>query len=364
MAIAQINTSLSLDRWAHILGINPVHFNGGFSDPVFPNNYCSGSWMQYSWQDLNGAASREEVAQAISSAEWEIQRVLGYYVTPKLIENEVHVLKDKQEYVSLHHRGVKSFVQKQSTFLANLPVVYSDADGDGYTETASVTLTNFNTSWNTKEIKPFFPGYAGAARYQIRHAIKRTLTNTTLVISMPSWLLIEPSVWERHPTREGFIPVNANNQNILVDTLDLYRVSFVPSTITIGSQTFTPTILDHKSSFVSLKPANVNCTTAQPISASFSYFVGEQDELFEDEVPQFWAETICWLSVARLTKPSCTCSSMVPIWQELQKNFAMREGGQTLDFNDIANPFGTRGGELKAWHRVSMYGLGNIGGIN
>ena len=48
MARARTVTKLSLDRWAQIIGINPLHFS---QVQIEPPTVCAQPWMQYEGQD-------------------------------------------------------------------------------------------------------------------------------------------------------------------------------------------------------------------------------------------------------------------------------------------------------------------------
>jgi len=84
-------TLLSIHRYARIMGINPVHFSGGYGDTIWPimNNSCQDIWVRNSWQ-YGDMVSREDIARAILDAESDIAHVLGYWPAPKWIEAEVH----------------------------------------------------------------------------------------------------------------------------------------------------------------------------------------------------------------------------------------------------------------------------------
>ena len=80
MARASTPTLLSLDRFARILGVNPVHFNGGAGDPVWPRaGQCDETWVQHPWQTMR-TISREELAMEIRGSEDTIARYLGFDV--------------------------------------------------------------------------------------------------------------------------------------------------------------------------------------------------------------------------------------------------------------------------------------------
>ena len=64
MARAETLTKLPLDRWAQLMGINPMHFNGVFH-PDSPPTVCQQPWLQHPWQAAD-RLGREDIANAIA----------------------------------------------------------------------------------------------------------------------------------------------------------------------------------------------------------------------------------------------------------------------------------------------------------
>lgn len=247
MARASTPTLLSLDRFAAIFGVNPVHFNGGEGNAIkiFPlQQNCNDFWPQYAWQQ-NDRLSREELARAIHSAEEDLARVLGYYPAPKWIAQEVHRFsqhyrRDLWQAGGLNVRGARKsialkfgkFIQagQREPFLvgtateAALTLRYSDPDLDGFDELATVELPT--TLTNECEIKAFFAGHGGDPEWEIRPALSRSADGVNVVLTFNSWMLFNPDLWERYP---GDVPTSFSSIAIetpgnYVTTVDLYRI--------------------------------------------------------------------------------------------------------------------------------------------
>lgn len=91
MARASTLTWLSLDRWAEIVGLNPLHFNG-ITTLLTPDSACNSGedvWKQYPYQDA-GKISREDLAEAIRDAENQIANYVGYNLLPDWVIDERH----------------------------------------------------------------------------------------------------------------------------------------------------------------------------------------------------------------------------------------------------------------------------------
>ena len=157
MARASIPTLLSLNYYAQIMGINPMHFAGATTDDYFPlRNTCADLWVQESWQFAD-MVSRESLAQEIDQAETAIANELGWWPAPKWIVQEVHryprfYRKDAYRFGGRNVRNQRVGVgcdygmiispgQRASSLIeAGATVTYTDADGDGFYETATVTV--------------------------------------------------------------------------------------------------------------------------------------------------------------------------------------------------------------------------------
>ena len=89
MARASTYTWLPLDRFFQILGANPFHGNGIFTDLQPIRSGCDDMWLQYDWQDAQHV-SRESLAEAIQDAEQQIANYVGYNLLPTWEIDERH----------------------------------------------------------------------------------------------------------------------------------------------------------------------------------------------------------------------------------------------------------------------------------
>lgn len=150
MATAKTETLLSLDDFAAILGIHPLHFNQVAINGKVGG--CGSVWAQYDWQ-AGTALSRESIAQAIKSAEDDLEEYLGFPVAPKYyVGREVPLKKflivtlPKAYYLQ---GGIKARVK-----LGQASVSYDDLDEDGYAETGSTSIA---FTGNPSEIEIYYP---------------------------------------------------------------------------------------------------------------------------------------------------------------------------------------------------------------
>lgn len=402
MARSSTPTLLSLSRWAKILQLNPVHFGGGIGSPIWPaNGACEDIWPQYSWQTNEELVGREEVAMAIQAAEEDIKREIGKSAAPTWEIDEAHDYS-----FSRHSRQIPSFQTEFGEIIAPgrravtliddaVAVVYSDPNGDGWDELATVTVTTDVT--DIRQIKVYTAGHDGDVEWEIRPLRSVTISSGTATILIDAWLLFDPDIWEQHPNdQEPFAGIDINESANFVTTVDVYReyndtITAAVSFFTAGSgcgicggvgcdicegtsYTGCFSVLDKRRGRVRPFPATHNgdswvfdytshCQPAARIAVS--YYAGMQDKAYLnskslDPLSQYMAEAITWLSVARLPAAICNCNNVRDRIEELQKDAsAIRQGAQgsplfarfqNMDIFD--NPFGYRVGEVKAWQRV------------
>jgi len=139
---------------------------------------CSDPVLQYTWQARGGGRpGREEIAQAIQQAEDIIYRALNFSPSPRWFVDEVDVntahrwgywpggtfgLRTNNFHVI--EPGVERYA-----FLESAQVTFEDADGDGYKETAIISISSLGTGViDANEISAFPPGYGPDPALEIR----------------------------------------------------------------------------------------------------------------------------------------------------------------------------------------------------
>lgn len=413
MARASVETLLSLDRYAKIFGIPPIHFNGAgtpsLSPVVFPqDSTCSSVWFQYDWQYYD-KVSREQLAMAIKNAEEEIASIIGYYPAPMWInEEKIHYPRPyRREYfgdgkniraqmksVNTKYGRVRSIGQRALTLLGTPTVVYTDEDSDDFEETATITINDVDVD-DLCEIKAYFTGYDGDPVWEIRQPSSVTLVGSTLTMVFDSWLLIDPDLWEAYPTSAGMEEIDISGTGNYVTTIDVYReytntaVKSVDFYWEAYAQTCTEcsgtgcdvcqnttqdgcaNIRESEAGIIVPVPANYDSDDAQwnkttwtgcrePDYISLWYRAGDVDKRYLsghscDPLSNYWAQTIAWLATARLSRDFCSCNNLKSIGKDLQEDLSMSAGGKTYfsTIEIINNPLGTRRGEVMAWKRIS-----------
>ena len=409
MARASVPTLLSLDRFAKIIGVNPTHFNGAFGSNFWPQNgACRDIWPQYSWQTTDELVGREEVALTIATAEEDIKRALGYSLAPQWETDEDHAWTHNHlpsRYTSTQTgfgMVISPGVRAVSLVDADATVVYSDPDGDGWNERATVTVTTDLT--DEREIKVYTAGKAGDQEWEIRTPRSITISGGTATIVLDAWLLLDPDLWEQYPTNIEWEGIDVTDTDNFVAAVDVYReyndtsqdsATFVTAggscAICGGSGCSVCNgtevggcfgVLDSRLGFVNPVPATYSnggwnywsSPICQPVRrVRLSYYAGLQDKQYLarkslDPLSHHFAEAIAWMAAARLPKSICDCNNIRARVEEMQRDAStirVREGGPIharFEREDIfGNPFGSRIGEVKAWQRLVRL-VGEIGG--
>lgn len=405
MSRASTPTLLSIDRWAKILSLSPVHFSGASGSDVWLDyGACEDVWPQYAWQIDKEITSREEVAMAISNAERDIAQAMGYWPAPTWQADEVHgwphstrgaktIQADWGKIVAPGRRAVTAIE-------TDAAVVYSDPDADGWDELATITVAT--TVTDKREIKLFTTDMGGLPEWEIRPLRNVVLSGGNAIITIDAWLLIEPELWEVYPSTNGFAPIDIANGDNFVSEVDVYRVynditqagsQFYSSQyridygywscpncngsgcavcgVTVQDGCFT--VIDSRTSAVRPFPATYadgawtiapfsNCVA--PAQVALNYYAGDIDQRYRtsqslDPLSDYLAEAIVWLSVARLPKGICGCGRVAIRVDELQRDMSrFRDTPDSAIYSRFEkmsvfhNSFGTRVGEVKAWERI------------
>jgi len=404
MARAWTPTLLSLDRWATVMGISPAHFNQGTpASSIFPlSGSCEEIWFQHSWMRAD-QVGREDLATEIARAEREIAAYVGFWPAPKYMSSEVHRFPrhHRPDFIDgiLDQRGyrlpieikVGKFIQAGRRALTQLTdtltLAYSDQDGDGFAETATVTVNTVLT--NACEIKVYFQGHRGDPAMEIRPAKWKQIVGNTFTAEFWIWQFIDLGLWERFPTAAAPIAgidflqditcamgacVLGANPNVILDTvswgadptIEVYR-EYCDMTATSCEFYWEPVpalsgiaceltvqdgcihVRDVHEGIVVPQPSEYDedeeCWVQQAYSVcrppdlvKLWYLAGDQSEPYLsipnastpypghcDPLSHFWAQTIAYLATSRLDRPFCSCGALTDLFIDLRVDIAKSE---------------------------------------
>ncbi len=411
MSRADTLTKLPIDEWFRLMGVNPIHANQvqlNIAGADLQNQFCGQLWFQHAWQ-AGTAIGREALAQAIAEAERNIETYLGYTLIPTYQSDERRATArpNRPELVLNSGRDVRGYNQtvlgsfrkfvmggqRATTIIeAGATIVYSDEDGDGYDETATLTVTRLSGFTDACETRVYYPGKAASPEWEIRPLTSVTQSGTDWVITFPRHFAVTEA------RQEALVPalVNGTDDDGFLTTVDVYRVFTDPQVM--ASLLWEPLSCgcgsgqscsvceyaaqsacllargDPENAIISYRPATWNAETESfdPTSLAINrapdlvrlwYLAGLQDTQQECCVltmDPYWKQVVAQYAAAILSKPTCACVELdINRWQE---DLAFVSGATELasyqiSRPDLDNPFGTRRGAILAWKAVNAPGI-------
>lgn len=411
-------THLSLARYANIMGIAPAHFFGSYSTSAFPvqlgGTRCEMVWPRHSWQDL-GRTSREEMAHHIREAEILISEFLGFNVAPTYVVNEVHPYP--KEYSNdgysttlgldsrgrmkriilsrgskLIQAGARSVTKVGTATTGGGSLAYTDEDGDGFIETATVTMATSELS--VCSLKAFVTDVGGAPEWEIRPAKKKSISGGVLTMVFNSWMLIDPDIDASFPTEEQYRAIDITTTANFLDSVDIYK-EYIDNTLvsarffweragicancngagcdacSLAYQDGCAIVGDVGLGVLVPKPAEYDSVNGlwnsvpfsygrDPDQVRVSYYAGDISQSYLngvscDPLKTLYANAIAWLATARTTKPVCSCPQLADNFEYLRTDLAQFGGDVSFVTTEamLNNPFGTRRGEVMAWNAIA-----------
>lgn len=403
MARSNIKTWLPLDRWFEIIGVNPLHANQLTSTSLLPNNTCGMPWFTYSWQHSD-RVGREDIAMAIQAAEQEIAAEVGFNLLPDWTTEErlpypqpampgvynmygtnprgmLNSLEVRKGYV------ISGGVRAKSLIFASSPVALSDADGDSYSETCTVTVATTVTDIN--EIHAYYPGKSGADGWEIR-PITVVLTGGNAVITFKRWQIVASAGQEQiNPD-----PLDAENAANYETAVDVYRVYNDPSTqlqfmwendgywetcgtcaaCQFSTQAGCFHLRDHRIGLIVPAPATWDSSSSSfttmewtacraPDQVRVWYLSGFQDQSLDApkvKMSPYWEFAVAFFAASKLDRAVCGCSNVQQFIDKWQRDAAFsnqEEGGFTLTPEQAGNKLGTSMGAMYAYRQIHRNGV-------
>lgn len=391
---------LPLDRFAQVIGLDPRHFRQ-VSTTYKPNNTCATIWKEHAWQESD-AISRDDIAEALHQAEEVFADHLGYSVRPEWVVGERRRTPqpaDKGLYAtaSLNYQGfnlslplrrghfIQGGIKTHTLVHASVGVVYSDADTDGYAETATITFAT--TVTDEQELAVFYPGKSGADQWEIRPF--RTCAIAAGVATMTFWKhqFVLESLIEALEPGEVNGDLNAN----FLTTVDVYRrhtdptsqCTFIwdPLAESCNGECCDPTSQsgclvprDYDAGIVAYQAATYDATTGEWTAADLTegrnpeqlllyYYAGYQDKRRKYPLIQMDPEferAICYYALTLLRREICSCTNIEGLMNYWTTDMATRTpGGATFQLSSkvLDNPMGTTRAAVNAWNLIQRRSL-------
>lgn len=378
MAIALRNSSSEtpgqnncvLSTWCDIMLMNENssrwHFGqvSGKGAPFFTSNNKEGTvYLQ---------TEREIIARAMETALIKIAHDLNYWPRPAYFTETLPIGRGTpvrfQEFRTRYLKLIDLGVRATSVITAGVTVSYTDPNGTGVLDTASVTVT---TTVADDEIELYFrtadgAKSAGNQRYRIEPLTIVDNGNGTKTLSGFRGLFVKPSIWaveydlqdsnSRTPNAADTADVND-----FVTKVDVYRVYTDTSTALqvmahdgTVLESFTGEIDDAEWGIVRAGGdwCNASCWCRAPYKIKINYKAGA--ELVDGIMDSDFARAIVALANCEMdSQLSDMHYWALTMWK--RHTAPMMEGQiALLSQGEARNPYGLRTGQVIAWRTVAQ----------
>lgn len=409
-------TLLPIDRWAQIIGINPLHFRQILTSAM-PQTTCGTPWKSYPWQEAQ-QLGRFDVAMAIAEAERVIGNYLGYSLLPAWTADErlPTVRPGIPELLNAGWRDLRGFrsqvqlakgmyisggIEAKDLIDAGATITYTDSDGDGYPELAEIT---FNTSvTDASEIAVYYPNTDASDTWEIRPLRSVSIAAGVAVVTFWRHQCVLAEL------TEALVPtaVDGDEDANFLETVDVYRhwnnleqqVEFLWSPLGCGwdgwggwncgcsgsceacvaaSQFGCLLGNDYRLGNVHFNPATWDsetqtftnaqyCMGRQPDRLRVWYYAGNRDEKQRYPTLQMdptWERAVAYYALTLFDRELCGCSNIENLSNHYREDLALIEtvptGSRSYQLGRqnalLSNPFGTQRGAVVAWQRANQDG--------
>lgn len=387
MAYSEYATQLSLDRFAEIVGIHPLHFSQ-LRTPAFSNGDrqvgCDGVIYQHRYQSNSGIPGRNDIAREIAQAERDIEQLVHFPLIKRWIVGEQIPLIYGRPF-KLHWGNVVRIGIRATTLIEEAAMVSTeDEDEDGFEETAVVSITlsqlAYDALGDAEELRVFYPGKGPLPEWEIR-PIRVTIDSATRDVEIRCNIcqLVDPKLYER------MIPgvLDPGGTDTYLSEVDIYRVytdtaienaykiycsGVLSDTSTAG---MVAQVRDPEGGIVGLQQPLFwpeICTCLVDPSARLSYVAGFPASTYTKMATPL-ENAVAWLAMSRLGG-ICACTRVPTYGRDLSIVSQTDTSGpgimsQTRWANPPArvtkNPFGTSEGARVAYDIIVTEILGETG---
>jgi len=206
MARGGINTLLPLDRYAEIMAIHPDAFNQVYNpEQPYPSD-CNDVWLAHGYTGgADRITGRYDVCQAIATAEGQLASFLGFSVAPDWTANEEHPWPYPKRGIQTMYPPIQcnrgyisgAGVRATSVIEADAAIAYSDEDGDGVPDTATITIAAVTWAASAAVLGEVAVFYADQTDdlYRIRNLSISENDAGQLVITGRRSYFVDPDLW-------------------------------------------------------------------------------------------------------------------------------------------------------------------------
>lgn len=352
MAVSEANVYRLLNAWQRVVGEDVWRFNqiGGAGTPA---SAC----------EVYNQPDREEIAGALVGAWQMVSEALGTFPSPQWVMDERARLGRgvpwELQQLQTRWGNLVEFGRRATSLIeAGATVVYSDSDGDGIHDRATITVT---TGVEAGEIHAFFRTADGApgaadARYQIEPLTAMVNGGTATITGQRALFASPTAVWAKPFAPPDFVTRYAGSTGTAADfvsAVDVYRVYNDPTDAVLllrdgwaqgSGGSFAASagigqIVDGQLGIFRARPADGSVSETPPEFAQVSYRAGMP--LVNGAMDRALETAVIRLAHTLLPRELCPfCERAQVLWR------ADREVG------DESTPFGSLRGQVAAWRAV------------
>lgn len=407
---------LPLETFRSQFSYHPWHWNQLSSAAHFPVSVdCADLVYEYGWQ-ANDSAGREDVIQAIESAEKRLQEHLRYSPAPHYVTETVLMPRffdgrlDRLQYSGADGRwldiqlgegkiravGVETRTLIGTVTVAGGTLVFSDADGDGLNDTFTATIATAVT--DVSEIEAMFvsgdrwTGEAAGDKWSIR-PVNVSISGGTATIKGRIWQIVRPVLYESGNAIDPATTANyaasleiyrhycdtSGQTNDTAQALLVWETRPYPFYYNSGSPTIQNSadpaafgyalarvaLRDAERGIVGLGEAAYDTTSSQwvafgkikypPDRIIIRYLAGDALDS-AGHMQERWAKIVSRFAAAELGKRVCACNGANRAIYEQQIDHSFQGDARVEKFQmsaeDNLSPFGYKEGALYAWRAV------------
>ena len=388
------------EQWRQLMQYNPWHFWQWSNSLVPLSSDCNTLVRAYGWQDAD-RAGRDQIVNAINRAETLMHDYAHFWPTPRpFSETQIYPIQPslfQYPRITLEHKYVQALGTEQETDSATEAIVYTDEDGDGLVDTATLTATVTAGTLPSEIVVRFLAADCGPVAISELPLRSVAVSGVNATITINAWACARPI---RYQGRGGValnpsdVPPSATSPyatsaTVLRRRCDPTGTSAATVMITAEYDTNPApwgsgccsnpgnpssndpaatatvlargTIIDSRAGIVAFGEATYNTTTGTwyqncidwcrypPNRVTVNGYAGFP--LNGIAIDDRWAQVIGRLAGAELARPICACTSANKELYEWQTDLS-RTGATNELFaapSDMTNPLGSRRGQIYAW---------------
>ena len=421
MTIQPLMPAMSLEEWRRAFGLQPWFFWGmGANTPsgLKLTAQAGDILTRYAWQS-GDATGREDILEAIRSAERLLSAYLGYRIGPQYAEATVpwprlgdrrmartgpYDARGQWLSVNLPEGEIRAIGVETRTLIGTAGVTYSDSDGDGITELATLTIATSVT--DVTQIGVYVAaadrlnGEPASEVYRIRPVTVR-IAGGVATITAPAWLFVRPLAYEGTAVQ----PLNPATAGVLITTAEVYQRTTNQDGTAVATAGAVATwetrpchgwwcccgcasdpysgspydpaavaqavgrvdIRDARLGTVAAAPSYYDTTTGiwrapdaavcwEPDRVTVRYLAGVASPDGQ-QIDRTWQTVVARLAAAELGRPICAkqpSAKELARWQLDRSRIAgANDEMYAISPADLDNPLGTRAGHIQAWKFIT-----------